>query len=167
MHGGKNAAVDPAEGICSPGGCSVGPIGRLARLGVGMGFIALALFWRDPDWGDFVLGLVAAPVLVIALMAWRARRTPAPLRAAGLLGHAANLCILIPLFALPATAGAALLFYGASMLMAAARATGACEVTAISNAVLGRGDQVGCPLFWPLDAAEARYPRGAARVAEG
>ena len=34
-----------------------------------------------------------------------------------------------------------------------------CEATVISNAILGRDDQIGCPLFPPIDEAEA--PRGA------
>ena len=133
---------------------------------VGLILIGIALFWREPDWADFVLGLVIAPLLVIALMYWRARRTPAPLRATGLLGHLANLTLLIPLFAWPVTAGAALLFYGASMLLAARRRDSACEVTTISNAVLGRDDQLGCPVFWPVDAAEARWGRGSGHLAQ-
>lgn len=151
---------------CAPAGDSVGAAGRLARLIVGLTFIALALFWRDPELVDFVLGLVVAPLFVVGLLAFRAHRVGRPLRAIGALGHAANLLILIPLFAIPATAGAALLFYGASMLFAAARAAGTCEVTAISNAVLGRDDQIGCPLFWPVDAAEARVAGRSEHVVE-
>ena len=158
--------VPESDALCAPHDCAIGTVGRLARLAVGLTFIALALFWRDPDWQDFALGLIIAPLLVIAALTWRARRTPSPLRATGLLGHCLNLIILIPLFAWSVTAGAAFLFYGASMLLAAARANGACEVTAISNAVLRRDDHVGCPLFWPLDAAEARFARGTARVME-
>ncbi len=163
---GSSAELPATDGSCARDHCSVGTVGRLARLVVGLTFIALALFWREPDWGDFLLGLLIAPVLVVGVMAWRARRDARPLRAIGPFGHALNLVILIPLFSLPATAGAAFLFYGVSMLLAAVRATGACEVTAISNAVLGRDDQVGCPLFWPVDAAEARIARGSARFVE-
>lgn len=133
---------------------SIGPVGTLARAGVGLAFVGLALFWRDPVWLDAVLGLVIAPALVLGAMSWRARRSPQPLRATGPVGHAANLAIVIPLFAVPATAGAAFLFYGASMLLAAARRNGGCEVTAFSNAALGRDDQVGCALFAPVDLAE-------------
>jgi hypothetical protein len=145
---------DPTEADAPRERCSIGPAGRVARLGVGLAFIGLALFWRDPDWQDAVLGLIAAPALVLGAMAWRARRSPAPLRAIGPLGHAVNFAILIPLFVLPATAGAAFLFYGASMLLAAGTGNGGCEVTAFSNAVLDRDDQVGCALFAPIDLAE-------------
>jgi hypothetical protein len=40
------------------------------------------------------------------------------------------------------------------MLLAAGRGYAACEVLAASNWVLGRDDQVGCLLFWPIDHAE-------------
>lgn len=141
------------SGIRGPSG--LGPVGRVARVVVGILFVYLALFWRDPDWIDPVLGLVAMPGAVLAGILLWTRRRPQPIRATGPLGHAVNLAVLIPLFALPATAGASFLFYGASMLVAAANRGGACEVTAVSNALLGRDDEVGCPLFGPLDAVEA------------
>ena len=144
-----------AQGGKQRGPRSIGTAARLARLVVGLGLIGLALFWRDPDWLDAVLGLIVAPALVIAMLAWRARRSPDPLRAIGPVGHALNVVLAIPLFALPATAGAAFLFYGASMLLAAARGNGGCEITAVSNAVLHRDDQVGCAPFAPVDLAEA------------
>jgi hypothetical protein len=49
------------------------------------------------------------------------------------------------------TSDATLIFYGASMLLAAARGYGGCEVLAVSNWVLRRDDQVGCLVFSPLD----------------
>ena len=57
------------------------------------------------------------------------------------------------------TSDAALLFYGASMLLAALRGYAGCEVLAVSNWLLGRDDQVGCLLFWPIDHAERRRAR--------
>ena len=79
---------------------------------------------------------------------------PAPLRAIGPLAHLLNLVVAAVLFALPATAGPTFVFYGASMLVAALRRTGGCEVTAISNLLLHRGDQIGCALFGPIDRLE-------------
>lgn len=111
-------------------------------------------FWRDPSWRDAVLGLVIAPGVVLALAAWRAHRSPEPLRATGPIGYSINLVVGVTALLLPATAGAAFFFYGGSMLLAAARSQGGCEVTVLPNVVLGRGDQVGCPLFSPLDRAE-------------
>jgi hypothetical protein len=139
----------------------IGPLGVLARVGVGLAFVYLALFWNDPGWADPVAGFVAMPAAVVGLAALRARRTRRPLRATGPLGHALNVAVFAPLFAHPATVGSALLFYGGSMLVAAARRSGGCEVTAISNAVLDRDDQVGCVLFAPVDLAEARIRRSA------
>jgi hypothetical protein len=142
---------------CRPG--TIGPAGTSARLAVGLGLITLALFWRDPVWSDVLLGLIVLPVIVVALTAWRARHSPAPLTATGPIGHLLNAAVFVPLFLLPATAGAAFLFYGSSMLVAARRRGGGCEVTAISNAVLGRDDQVGCMIFAPVDIAEAQLRR--------
>jgi len=139
----------------------IGPAGIAARAAVGAMLVALALIWRSPHWLDFALGLVVLPAVAIGLFAWRARRRPVRLDATGPVAHLANAMVFAPLFLLPATAGAALMFYGTSMLVAATRRSGGCEVTAIANAVLGRDDQVGCVLFGPVDATEAavRHPR--------
>ena len=59
------------------------------------------------------------------------------------------------LFALPATAGPTFVFYGTSMVLAAVRRAGGCEVTAISNVLLRRDDQIGCAPFGPIDLIEA------------
>jgi hypothetical protein len=42
------------------------------------------------------------------------------------------------------------------MLLAALRGYGGCEVTAISNWILGRDDQVGCLVLSPVDHLEHR-----------
>ena len=41
------------------------------------------------------------------------------------------------------------------MFLAAWRGYPGCEVLAISNFVLRRGDELGCPWFWPFDTLEA------------
>jgi hypothetical protein len=56
----------------------------------------------------------------------------------------------------PYTAGGAALFYGATLIIAAWRAQPGCEATVLSNSILGRDDQLGCPVFSPIDEAEAR-----------
>jgi hypothetical protein len=118
-------------------------------------FVAAALWWRDPNWADVVVGLVVLPAVAVGLLGWRARRRPDRLEAISPAAHCLNVVLFMPLFFVPATAGGAFLFYGVSMFVAAWRRSGGCEVTAIANAVLGRDDQVGCVLFGPLDAAEA------------
>jgi hypothetical protein len=70
-----------------------------------------------------------------------------------------------PRFTGPA-AGAAALFYGATLLVAAGRRQAGCEFTVLSNVILGRDDQVGCPRLTPLDQAEARI-RGGIPVVDG
>ena len=66
--------------------------------------------------------------------------------------------VLTPWYAprLSFTSDAALIFYGASMLLAAVRGYGGCEVLAISNWVLRTDDQVGCFVLGPVDDAERR-----------
>jgi hypothetical protein len=49
---------------------------------------------------------------------------------------------------------AVLIFYGASMLIAAIRGYAGCEALAISNWMLQRDDQLGCLFFSPIDFAE-------------
>jgi hypothetical protein len=53
------------------------------------------------------------------------------------------------------TRGATLVFLGSAMLFAAARGAGGCEILALSNWLLRRDDQIGCPLFWPVDTYDA------------
>lgn len=134
---------------------SIGPVGVAARIAVGLVFVATALWWRDPNWADVVVGLVVLPAVAVGLLGWRARRRPDRLEATSPAAHCLNVVLFMPLFFIPATAGGTFLFYGVSMFVAAWRRSGGCEVTAIANAVLGRDDQVGCVLFGPLDAAEA------------
>lgn len=126
---------------------------------MGVAFVGLALFWDEMGWQQVLLGLVTLPAIVVGLVAVRARWAPRPLRATGPLGHVLNTAVFLPLFLIPATVGAALLFYGASMIVAALRRSGGCEATALSNALLRRDDQVGCVLFAPVDLAEQRVRR--------
>jgi hypothetical protein len=43
-----------------------------------------------------------------------------------------------------------------TLLVAAWRGQPGCEATVLSNLILRRDDQIGCPTFSPIDAAEAR-----------
>jgi hypothetical protein len=61
--------------------------------------------------------------------------------------------IFIPL---PQTA---MLWYGTSMLVVTARRSTGCEPFAIPNWILRRDDQLACPLFGAIDAAEANARR--------
>jgi hypothetical protein len=155
MIGGMHATTTTTTATPRPQQRGVGPVGTAARIAVGIGFVLLTLVWRDPNWADVAVGLVVLPAVAVGLLGWRARRNPGRLDATGPVATCVNAAVFTPLFLIPATAGGVLLFYGSSMLVAAARRSGGCEVTEIANVALGRDDQVGCVLFGPIDAVEA------------
>jgi hypothetical protein len=143
-------------------GRGIGPLGTTARVLVG-GWLLASVTWGHLS-GDFhlsswLLGLVGFPAVVLAGQWLRARRTPTPLRATGPVAHALNVAVFVALYVPDATSDAALLFYGASMWLAAVRGYAGCEVLAVSNWLLGRDDQIGCALFWPIDQEERHRGR--------
>jgi hypothetical protein len=93
---------------------------------------------------------------VIAFGLGARRYAGGPVRFTGSAGTTANCLVLVGLAVNPYTAGGAALFYGATLLVAAWRAQPGCEATVLSNSILGRDDQIGCPIFSPIDKAEAR-----------
>ena len=127
----------------------------MSRLLVGSGLIVVATaVWRA-DWLDLVIGLVALPAAVTLLMSLRSRSAP-PLR----LGAAGHLVTIAHVTVTASLAGeAAALFYGGMALVAAVHGNGGCEITAISNWLRGRDDQVGCPIFEPFDVLDRRLAR--------
>jgi hypothetical protein len=143
---------------------SIGPAGTVARVLVGIWLVGsvveghVTAGWHPWSW---VLGLVGFPLVVLVWQWWRARRDPSRLEATGPVAHALNIAVFAALYlttwyapALSVTGDAALLFYGTSMVVAAGRGYAGCEVLAVSNWVLGRDDQIGCAVFWPVDIAE-------------
>jgi hypothetical protein len=137
----------------------IGPGGTAARIIVG-GLLLGSVTWGHLTRGfhpsAWILGLVGFPALLLAVQWLRARRTPTPMRATGPVAHALNLAVFLALYLAEPTSDAALLFYGASMLLAAVRGYAGCEVLAVSNWLLRRDDQVGCAVFWPIDQLECR-----------
>jgi hypothetical protein len=131
----------------------IGPRGTVARLVVGIGMLIGAAI-AGIAVRDVLLGLVIAPAVTLAVILGRGRHHTA-LRFTGPQGHCVNCTIGV--FAFVFVPVAALLFYGASMLLAAARGYAGCELFAVSNTVLGRDDQIACPLFSPLDAVDASH----------
>jgi hypothetical protein len=116
--------------------------------------------FRPAAWA---LGLLGFPALLLGWQWLRTRRTPTRLQATGPVANVANIAVFLALYltpdhapALKVTSDATLIFYGASMLLAALRGYTGCEVLAVSNWLLGRDDQIGCLLFWPVDHAERR-----------
>jgi hypothetical protein len=86
------------------------------------------------------------------------RRTETPVKALREYADRGLIEACTPWYAPPLgfTNDAVLIFYGASMLLAALRGYPGCEVLAVSNWLLRRDDQVGCVIFPPLDCLERR-----------
>ncbi|HEY6839483.1 MAG TPA: hypothetical protein VI389_12120 [Geobacteraceae bacterium] len=156
----------------------IGPIGTAARIVLG-----LVLLLDGFLGGNFVvnhgqvrtgfepvgvlLGLLGFPALLLAWQWIRARRDPSRFQETGPLGTVINMVVFLALFLTPwyfrplaFTSDAALVFYGASMWLAAIRGYGGCEVLAISNWLLRRDDQVGCFVLSPVDYLEHRLRPG-------
>jgi hypothetical protein len=143
---------------------SIGAWGTAARVVVGallVGSVAEGHLSADFHPWPWILGLVGFPLVVLAWQWWRARRHPSRLAETGPVAHLVNIVVFAALYltpsyapALSVTSDAALLFYGTSMLLAAARGYAGCEVLAFSNWVLRRDDQIGCMVFGPVDMAE-------------
>ena len=139
---------------------SIGPLATTLRVAVAFGLLYLAggadgWPW-DVDWYDVVGGLFVLPALTVLLGLVARRYSSKPLRVTGPGSHAVNCAVIVALVANPYTGGAAALFYASMLLVAALRGQPGCEVTVLSNGILRRDDQVGCPLFAPVDAAERR-----------
>lgn len=134
--------------------------GNVGRVLLGLGFIYLAVtgfgapVW-ELSWQGPVLGLVAFPVALLLFQAVRLRFTTETLNAMGHVGFCLNFAVGAALFTIPFTREASLIFFGASLLLAAARGYAGFETLAITNWILRRDDQVGCVVFSPLDAIEA------------
>jgi hypothetical protein len=147
----------------------IGRWGTVARLAVGVALLADVAYghWaRGLHLAAWGLGLLGFPLVLFVAQWLRSRRGRPPLRACGPVGHVVNVVVFLALYLTPfyapplsVTSDAALIFYGASMLLAAARGYAGCEVLAVSNWLLRRDDQVGCALFLPVDYLEARSAR--------
>jgi hypothetical protein len=140
-------------------GRRIGPIGTTTRLVAAAGLLYLAFFdgtsW-GLEWYDAAVGLGLLPAAGLAFGLAASRYASGPLRFTGSTGTTANCLLLVALAVNPYTVGGAALFYGATLAVAAWRGQPGCEATVVSNAILGREDQIGCPLFSPIDEAEAR-----------
>jgi len=152
----------------------IGAIGTAARVLIGALMLAYGLtggrvevlggsFQTGFDLLSVVIGVLAFPALLLAWQWVRARTNPTRFEATGTLATIINIAVFIALVLTPQyakpisfTSNAALIFYGASMLLAAARGYGGCEVLAISNWILRRDDQIGCLVLSPIDSYEHR-----------
>ncbi|MFL6272830.1 MAG: hypothetical protein ACJ75A_22350 [Actinomycetes bacterium] len=98
-----------------PGGRqrAIGPLGTTARVLIG-GLLLASVTWGHLTRGfhpsAWLLGLLGFPALLVAGQWLRARRTPTPLRATGLVAHALNVAVFVVLYLWEPTSDAALLF---------------------------------------------------------
>jgi hypothetical protein len=143
-------------------GRRIGPMGTAVRIAGGLGLLYLAgadgLTW-DVHWYEPVIGLAVLPAVMLAVGLLARRHNTGPLRLTGPMWTCVNCAVIVALVVNPSTSGGALLFYGATMLIAAWRGQSGCEITVIPNVVLGRDDQIGCPTLSLVDEAEARQRR--------
>jgi hypothetical protein len=147
----------------------IGPIGTAARIVGGLIAIALPTAISGFGWWDAAAALLALPLVATAASAvitsaYRrvapqalARRGaicsgPACWLIAIMIGTAAGIDALTPASGMVAL----WVWLGASMLVAAGRGYGGCEVLALPNLMTGRRDQIGCIFYTPIDRAEAR-----------
>ena len=160
--------------LISRAGREIGPIGTSSRVLVGLVAIALPIALAGLTWWDAAIALVALPLLAalaaVIIAATLGKVAPRSLAVRHAICSPAG-CSLIVLVVLANAALVALtpangnvtlwVWLGASMLLAAARGYGGCEVLAVSNLVTGRRDQVGCLIYTPIDrweAARAGHP---------
>jgi hypothetical protein len=139
----------------------IGPLATAVRIVVAVGLVYLAgaadgLPW-NVDGYDILGGLILLPAITIILGLVARRHAAKPIRFTGPAGHAVNCAVIVALVANPYTGGAATLFYATTILAAAWRGQPGCEITVLSNWMLRRDDQVGCPVFAPIDAFETRH----------
>lgn len=137
----------------------IGPLGTALRVTVAVALLYLTAGANGVSWGlewyDAVGGLVALPAITLLLGLAARRYAAKPIRFTGPAGHAVNCAAIIALVSNPYTGDAAALFYATTLLVAAWRAQPDCEITVLSNSILHRDDQIGCPVFAPIDALEA------------
>ena len=145
---------------------AIGTFGTIGRVILGF-FLILVPVWGPAWWGgeglhwhEPAIGLILFPAVVLLFQWIRLQYSTERLDATGALGFCINLAVAIVLFSNPHTRDAFSLFLGVSLLLAAARGYAGCEVTAISNWILRRDDQVGCVVFSPLDEVEKALARG-------
>ncbi|HEV2059554.1 MAG TPA: hypothetical protein VGR11_09360 [Solirubrobacteraceae bacterium] len=157
-----------AQAVRVVGGREIGPLATAARVAGGLLFVAVATLSDAISAWDIVAALGALPLIAaaVALLVRAAfhGRAPDPVGARHPLSSP-GLCVLGLVIAIataltfitPVDAPAIWLFFGVSMLVAAVRGQGGCEVVALPNLLFGREDRVTCVFYGPVDAVESRH----------
>jgi hypothetical protein len=151
----------------------IGPIGTATRLLGGVIAIAFPVALDGVGWWDVAIALIALPVF--ALVAGALVTSVYERCAPQALANRDAICsgpacwtwaiVIVATVGLaavtPASAVAFWVWLGASLLIAAARGYGGCELLAFPNLIRGRREQIGCMLYGPIDALERRRGRRA------
>lgn len=152
-------------------GRGIGPIGTLARLGIGLWLVGSVIHGQlttgftpaTHTIATWALGLIGFPALALAWHGWRIRRHPARFVDTSLLSFALSVALPLALYftwwyapAFSVTSDAVLLFVGGSMVFAALRGSAGCELLVLSNWLLRRCDQIACAFLTPIDSLEQR-----------
>lgn len=148
----------------------IGPVGTSVRVVLGLVLVYLATVEEGTffDWevepAEIALGLVGFPAVMVVVGLAAGFFLKRPLRLIGPGGLALNAALIFVLLIGHQTHDAALFFYGVSFPLAAWRGVPGCEMTVLSNLILGRDDQIGCPVLAPVDALETGVDATAAAV---
>lgn len=147
----------------------IGPVGTLSRLVAGTAAIVVSTATGGIGWWDLAaldaFVLLASAVSVVVVWAY-ARYAPEAFASRHGVCSAPACSLIAILFALSLAVSAVTpadgdvvfwVWLGASMVVAGAAGYGGCEVLAFPNALTGRRDRIGCIVFSPIDAAEARH----------
>ena len=116
----------------------------------------------DLNGAALAVGLIGLPAVTVAFQWLRSRRVKSRLNETGPVSATINIVVTLGLvivtsYLVPTISFigfGAVVFYGASMLLAALRGYAGCEVLAASNWILRRDDQIGCLLLSPIDHME-------------
>ncbi len=154
-------------------GRDVGPVGTMARVGLGLAFVGSVVEGQlatHPAPVTWILGLLVFPGLALAWHYWRTRRHPAPFHDTSSTSFVLSVALpvalyLTPLYApaLSATSDGTLIFVGLSMLVSGLRGYAGCDMLAASNWLLHRRDQIACAVFTPIDSLDWRSRHSWAR----
>ena len=137
----------------APGTRQIGPIGTAVRVCVGAGLLIFAIA-DGPSLFEILAGFVLLPVAEMAILLVVRPPDSSPFHIYGALGYTVNFGtagLLLAIWTTPA-----MLFYGASILLAVVKGYAGCEILALSNLLRHRDDQLACAVFSPIDAIEQR-----------
>ena len=145
-------------------------MGTVSGIIAGVAALVVPLAVWGATWWDWGAGIVGFPLLAVAagaaIAALDARAGSVDSGPSGRMRWAAALLVVglvlgsatAITFVTPIDGTAVWIFVGISMLLAAAKGYGGCEVLAFPNAISGRRDTIGCVLFAPIDGSERGRP---------